>query len=226
MRNIYKSPTQELTRLHFDVALFLSPNPQISSEINSVVEGRNLYITNSEDIKEGWYFNTSKAINKAVFIKNEDVKALKTIYGEKVNHLEKITLTTDTKLIEDGIQAIDDEFLQWYIWNPSCESVEVESFCKNGDDCPSHGAYDKQHLCNVGYEIIIPKKNIRMSFGEYLQHSNEIMTKHNLEYDKLLDKEFPVKTPTTFDELFKNTNIKPKIDEKGNKIWRFKADSK
>ena len=33
------------------------------------------------------------------------------------------------------------------------------------------------------------------------------------------------KEPKTFDELFENTDIKPQIDEKGNKIWRFKSNS-
>jgi hypothetical protein len=28
-------------------------------------------------------------------------------------------------LIKDGVQAIDDEFLEWFVKNPSCEEVEV-----------------------------------------------------------------------------------------------------
>ena len=159
MRNIYKSPTQELTRLHFDVALFLSPNPQISSEINSVVEGRNLYITNSEDIKEGWYFNTSKAINKAVFIKNEDVKGLKAIYGEKVTHLEKIILTTDQDLIKEGVQAIDDTFLEWFVKNPSCEDVVVDVEKYNEDEWVDDDFGGETYTFEYEkYKIIIPKE--------------------------------------------------------------------
>jgi hypothetical protein len=37
----------------------------------------------------------------------------------------KIILTTDQDLIKDGVQAIDDEFLEWFVKNPSCEEVEV-----------------------------------------------------------------------------------------------------
>jgi hypothetical protein len=36
----------------------------------------------------------------------------------------KIILTTDQDLIKDGVQAIDDEFLEWFVKNPSCEEVE------------------------------------------------------------------------------------------------------
>jgi hypothetical protein len=29
-------------------------------------------------------------------------------------------------LIKDGVQSIDDEFLEWFVKNPSCEFVEVD----------------------------------------------------------------------------------------------------
>jgi hypothetical protein len=36
-------------------------------------------------------------------------------------------MTTDQDLIKDGVQAIDDEFLEWFVQNPSCEEVGVVS---------------------------------------------------------------------------------------------------
>jgi hypothetical protein len=39
---------------------------------------------------------------------------------------KKIILTTDQDLIKDGVQSIDDEFLEWFVKNPSCEEVEIE----------------------------------------------------------------------------------------------------
>jgi hypothetical protein len=39
------------------------------------------------------------------------------------NYYRKVVLTTDQKLIKDGVQAIDDEFLDWLVKNPSCESL-------------------------------------------------------------------------------------------------------
>ena len=56
----------------------------------------------------------------------------------------KVILTTNNLLIQDGVQAIDDEFLEWFIQNPSCEEVEVEEKLRRND-------YQKI------FEIIIPK---------------------------------------------------------------------
>jgi hypothetical protein len=76
---------------------------------------------------------------------------LKTDVGYK-----KIILTTDTGLIKNGIQAIDDEFLEWFVKNPSCEWVEVKE--------KRHFEADKSKRINplngvyYSYKIIIPKK--------------------------------------------------------------------
>jgi hypothetical protein len=64
----------------------------------------------------------------------------------------KIILTTDPKLIKDGIQPISDEFLEWFVKNPSCEEVKVEN-----------EKYILQHLFKAQeykfrYKIIIPKE--------------------------------------------------------------------
>jgi len=38
---------------------------------------------------------------------------------------KRIILTTDQDLIKDGVQAIDDEFLEWFVKNPSCENIPI-----------------------------------------------------------------------------------------------------
>jgi hypothetical protein len=53
--------------------------------------------------------------------------------------LKKIIITDNKDLIAQGVQAIDNEFLEWFVKNPSCERVEYV-----GDDCY--------------YEIIIPQE--------------------------------------------------------------------
>jgi hypothetical protein len=75
---------------------------------------KNIYITNEEEIKEGDYFwkPDCNMIFKAEYTPHKGCK--------------KIILTTDADLIKDGVQAIDDEFLKWFVKNPSCEEVEVE----------------------------------------------------------------------------------------------------
>jgi hypothetical protein len=96
------------------------------------INGKNqmhIYITSDEEIKEGdWYFDGTDLVHK------------KTKYNDSLvdgnKQAKKIILTTDQDLIEDGVQKIDDNFLEWFVKNPSCESVEVliknKTFDKDG----------------------------------------------------------------------------------------------
>ena len=96
--------------------------------------GKELFITNSEEIKEGDYF-----------IRYLDGKVYKSPIDKEIfGSLNKIILTTDQDLIKDGVQAIDDDFLEWFIKNPSCESVDVKTIDDSG--------------WFYGYKIIIPKQ--------------------------------------------------------------------
>jgi hypothetical protein len=67
----------------------------------------------------------------------------------------KVILTTNKLLIKDGVQAIDDEFLQWIVKNPSCEEVEINSviILKESRDETDYPEFDYYN-----YEIIIPKE--------------------------------------------------------------------
>jgi hypothetical protein len=113
MKNIHVLPTDKPSRLHFDDKLFLSTNPQISKDINSIVEGRNIYITSDEEIKEGdWVITPTNDIL-------EWAKVFQPIG-------KKIILTTNQDLIADGVKPIDDEFLEWFVKNPSCTFVDVK----------------------------------------------------------------------------------------------------
>ena len=81
----------------------------------------NIYITSDEEIKDGdWIFDLdTKSIVKA------DSFKIITSKKSKCWYYKKIILTTDQDLIKDGVQAIDDEFLEWFVKNPSCEEVET-----------------------------------------------------------------------------------------------------
>jgi hypothetical protein len=118
MKNIHLIPTEKPSRLHFDDKLFLSTNPQISKDINSIVEGRNIYITSDEEI--------SGFENKIWVIQGTRVFLWKNTMALVSNYKpRKIILTTDQDLINDGVQPIDDEFLEWFVKDPGCEKVEV-----------------------------------------------------------------------------------------------------
>jgi len=131
MKNIHLLPTDKPSRLHFDDKLFLSTNPQISKDINSIVEGRHIYITSDEEIKHGdWYLTSKNTICKCI---KTDSKYVYSLEGGSSTNCKKIILTTDQDLIKDCVQAIDDEFLEWFVKNPSCDMVEVGSYHVKGD---------------------------------------------------------------------------------------------
>ena len=72
-------------------------------------------------------------------------------YVENQNDF-KIILTDNKDLIKNGVQAIDDEFLEWFVKNPSCEFVEVEeSILLNTS---------RTYLEVDKYKIIIPSKEV------------------------------------------------------------------
>jgi hypothetical protein len=113
---------------------------------------QHIYITNSEEIKEETYF--LEPINNSVLkLKDNSDKLIKSIFPT----CKKIILTTDVVLIKDGVQAIDDEFLEWFVKNPSCEEVEVEDVYKTFLEG------DKRSVSNFRnkYKIIIPKQSTK-----------------------------------------------------------------
>ena len=108
-------------------------------------ENQHIYITNDEEIKEGdWVFLPSNEIYK---MSNTDM--IHYLESESKS-TKKIILTTDLELIADGVQAIDDEFLEWFVKNPSCEEIVVTKNIGLSD-------YSKS-IKNYEYKIIIPKE--------------------------------------------------------------------
>ena len=103
---------------------------------------KHISITSDKEIKEGdWWFDGTNVRSDfpSSFIMGID---------------KKIILTTDQDLIADGVQAIDDEFLEWFVKNPSCEYVEVsEDYFK-----PSNMVYGHD---TEPYKIIIPKEEFK-----------------------------------------------------------------
>jgi hypothetical protein len=104
---------------------------------------KNIYITSSEEIKEGDWFaldmSHSSTLPDEIHQMGSDnwskTGGIHFCEGNSwIKSCKKIILTTDQDLIKDGVQAIDDEFLCWFVKNPSCEEVEVER-------CPIEGRY-------------------------------------------------------------------------------------
>jgi hypothetical protein len=93
---------------------------------------QNIYITNESDIKENDY-----VIVSCSEVNIEEVRIVTGYYNEQflfddksqihMDYCKKIILTTNEELIKNGVQSIDDDFLKWFVNNPSCEYVEIES---------------------------------------------------------------------------------------------------
>jgi hypothetical protein len=151
MKNIYLIPTEKPSRLYkskITQNIFIS---NIISQHGDATYNQHLYITSDEEIKEGdWCINTVESI-----ILTLDKETKKAIPFESI---KKIILTTDQDLINDGVQAIDDEFLEWFVKNPSCERVEVEN------EWEGNGTMFGFKMGNVSpdgtwrYQIIIPRE--------------------------------------------------------------------
>ena len=118
---------------------------------NLHIIGKELFITSDEEIKEGdWCINLNSPYKHKELCRIDNQIELER-YAKKIgNNCKKIILTTDQDLINDGVQAIDDEFLEWFVNNPSCEEVEVklENYYASGALQPNLWQY----------KIIIPKE--------------------------------------------------------------------
>ena len=142
MKNLHILPTDKPSRL-----LYFGTSKELTLQVNPATfrvferSTQNIYITNDEYVGLSYYVD-GKLVRKGV-VDDKDYWSVRKDY-------KKIILTTDLDLIKDGVQEIDDEFLEWFVKNPSCEEVKVENVYKTAS-------------INFGnqfnyYKIIIPKE--------------------------------------------------------------------
>jgi len=139
MKNIYLKPTNKPSNLYKTDKLYKYAKGVVREPLNCI--NQHLYITDDKDIKLGDLFGDDKI---HIFACNDE-------FGES---WRKVILSTDPDLISDGIQAIDDEFLGWFVNNSDCEFVEVEKGFADGT------AYGHNFL---DYKIIFPKEESEQS---------------------------------------------------------------
>jgi hypothetical protein len=155
MKNIHVLPTEKPSRFHtwindkgLRVTLYEQPQLDIKS-------AKNIYITSDEEIKDG-----DKSL---LFV--EGFEPIILTHFEPVEEGyegKKIILTDNKDLIADGVQAIDDEFLEWFVKNPSFEEVEVADLWREGNPS-THDSYqlvipqeepkEEQTKCYCGHTI-------------------------------------------------------------------------
>jgi hypothetical protein len=117
MKNIHVLPTDKPSRLCIDNSCDELNYSEIEALSSKHITNQHIYITSDLDINENDYIITS------------DGKLVQVSYllSKDVDGGLKVIMATDQDLIKDGVQAIDDKFLEWFVKNPSCEFVEVEN---------------------------------------------------------------------------------------------------
>jgi len=147
MKNINLIPTDKPSRLHNkngELGNYPSTKLYIEDFKGNQHNSFHIYITSDEENKEGsivlstydnWENESKLKPVTGKIIKITEDGYLIQYYSEHFGvtqsmwdkgHSKTIILTTDGDLINDGVQAIDDEFLEWFVKNPSCEEIEID----------------------------------------------------------------------------------------------------
>ena len=169
MKNLHLIPTDKPSNLYYSTSMYgynlnlsVIPKPK-SSEVKPI----QIYITSDSDIVLCDYVVVSCSE-----VNNDEVRMVTGYSGNyneqflfadsddssqiHMDYCKKIILTTNEELIKNGVQKIDDDFLEWFVKNPSCEDVEIEEddYSQRCKECGNLITMDK----NIEHKIIIPSK--------------------------------------------------------------------
>jgi len=106
----------------------------LSNEVKSYSDctNQNIYITSDKKIKED---NWCLQVETNEVFKIKEILEKQHVYldtdGKKHYdnfdpwNVKKIIMTTNSDLIADGVQSIDDKFIEWFINNSDCKQIKV-----------------------------------------------------------------------------------------------------
>jgi hypothetical protein len=197
MKNIHILKTDKPSRLQ----LQMNGNFHIENGQSITLRSyQHMYITSNEEIKVGDWCIDEDGLKKC------------TSHAGAMNHyFQKIILTSDTELVKDGIQSIPDEFLEWFVKNPSCEYVEV----KKESEFYRSGPLDLLGHNIITYKINIPEKITRccgrcngvddlcysdMTCDNHKERGCEICYGKRIEYKIIIPKEEPKQTVQEYEQ--------------------------
>ena len=200
MKNLFLLPTDKSSYLYKDMEVLFYNKDFVN--IPMLRKNHHIYITSDEEIKEGDYYITPN---------NTVLKALGPMLIN-VEDYKKIILTTDPESIEDGVQAIDDKFLEWFVKNPSCEEVEIGEGTRYEDEWIDNEdggeIYQHQYCC---YKIIIPKEEPKQNTkDEVNKFFVDLVCNKQETLEEALDRKYPL---TTLQHLQLNTAIRTGFEE-------------
>jgi hypothetical protein len=169
MKNIHALPTDKPSRLYKSkITQNISMGPIDISQHGDATYNLIIYITSDEEIT-GFENNIWVIKGERIFLWQNTMALVSN------NKPKKIILTTDPDLIADGVQAIDDTFLEWFVKNPSCEEVEIETIWVAGNS--------EEDL--YSYKPVIPQEepkqdptleNSKLALREYILANKEKVT--------------------------------------------------
>lgn len=139
MKNIFILPTNKPSNLYLEDNILKIDN-EVYGHGNQFI-----YITDTEKFKKDEWITDGIEVIKASS-KVVEAQGLVTRRG-----WNKIVLTNDTSLIEDGVQTVDNLFLSFYAENP-VDYVELSSERINGSFCDVTDTY------RYKYDIVFPQK--------------------------------------------------------------------
>ncbi len=164
MRNIYLLLSDKPSRLCYRNYWFLNESGITKS---SNVDFYHLYIISDEIPTEG-----------DALMRTDTSRVFCTLKGANPSivqkYCRKIILTSDPSL--EGVQQIDDAFLEWFVKNPSCKKVEVNDWLDDNGNI-AWGGEKRYQICNHLYDkIIIPQTLTNFKKGEkYIQQDGVII---------------------------------------------------
>jgi hypothetical protein len=217
MKNIHVLPTDKPSRLiksQDNDFVYLNTNAPNWFENNLKTIKQNIYITSDEEIKDGDWFH----LDMSDCDLSDEIHQMGTNKWSKTGGInfsqpnawtvccKKIILTTDQDLIKDGVQAIDNDFLEWFVKNPSCEEVEVVS----AKTIPALQLTGNGHCW---WKIIIPKEEL-----DYTALLQPVGTKQETleEYDIKDNKIMLLEEDLECVNMYLDDLKLPRTDDKGN----------
>jgi hypothetical protein len=215
--NVHILPTQNESRLYYNSqerTYQLCEFPKYHTDIKST---HNLSITSDE---EGVYDKDYYLYEGSVFQARP---------RDEGNFKNKIILTTDQDLIKNGVQSIPDEFLEWFIKNPSCEEVEIVE----GDIINGEYTFGKYHIRRMYYAEESKEEPKQETLEEFINEELEdvfftniskrkeaerlieLGTKWQQEQDKNKYSEEDMIKAVMFGELYQTEGSKSLFERKG-----------
>jgi hypothetical protein len=164
MKNIFLIPTENSSRLSIkDGVLILhrqqwrkgTQNIHITSDSKFV---RDEYITDGIEVIKA----TPKLVDAQGLVDRRDWK--------------KILMTTDPELIKDGVHPIGEDFLQWFVENPTCFKVEVVYglFNPMGRQVDPNDLGQNHSQCVWKYKIITTKEEQKQHLIDMMRGDEEL----------------------------------------------------